>query len=187
MVAIWRSQWNLGFSSDVSNALHILVVGDSWYFWLVSWVCRSLWNENQFVNHINLFIWCEIKYLATKNSCLVTGHTKQLLYNGPVLAYPCDQSGSTPLGLTKSAFSLRPETWKTWHLHRQDKIGNHSQHANNLIIWYSGWTVVTKLANWPQYGSRGQKIFCVLQQMHKNLTIRENLISKVCKPSAFGW
>ena len=30
--------------------------GDSWYFRLVPFLQRNLWNENQFVNHVNLFL-----------------------------------------------------------------------------------------------------------------------------------
>ena len=63
------------------------LIGDSWYLWLVSWVCRSLWNENQFVNHVNLFSWCsllrEIKYLSTKEllSLPNINHSKNSSFN----------------------------------------------------------------------------------------------------------
>ena len=62
--------------------VEVTVIGDSCYFWLASWVCRRLWNENQFVNHVDLFQFTaqsEIKYLATKSSCLVTSPHHNLL------------------------------------------------------------------------------------------------------------
>ena len=40
------------------------VDGDSWYFWLFSRVCRSLWMKS---------VWKSRKFV-TKSSCLVTGH-----------------------------------------------------------------------------------------------------------------
>ena len=35
------------------SVLSIYLVGDSWYFWLVSWECREVYGKNQ-LNHVNL-------------------------------------------------------------------------------------------------------------------------------------
>ena len=46
----------------------VVILGDSWYFRLVSSLHRSIWHENQFVHLVNLLCenQSEIKYFAIK-------------------------------------------------------------------------------------------------------------------------
>ena len=52
---LWVFKYLGNSHMTVLNESKWIIFEDSWYFWLVSWVCISLWNENQFINHVNLF------------------------------------------------------------------------------------------------------------------------------------